>query len=230
MSSPQEWFASLPPVTRYFFAVALATTILYTLNIVDTYGYFYMDVEKVFKKFQIWRLVTSFFFFDKFGIGFLIQMMFLTRYFGQLERGYFAGVRGTADCLWFCVVCGVLLHLTGYVMGRNLFGFALVFCALYVWSRKEPQQQVNLYGFAILAWHFPFVILVLAILGLGDPVSAMQGILVGHCYHFLTDIVPAVYGRQIVKTPEWLYAYIDRGTIPVPRQGWQASGGYSMVN
>jgi Derlin-2/3 len=186
------------------------------------------DFSMIFYKFQIWRLVTSFCFFGAFGIPFLIQMLILTRYFTTLEQGYFQGARGTAELVFFCVFNGICMLVLDYMfLGSRIFGMALVMSALYLWSRKEPYNDVMLYGFKLTAWHFPFVILVLAFLGLGDPVQTLLGIVVGHLYHFLMDIVPYVYNVTVLKTPDFLYRYFETGSVRPPRSAMSGPG-YSL--
>jgi len=156
-------------------------------------------------------------------------MLILTRYFGLLEQGYFSGPRGTADLIFFMVFnAGIMLFIAYIWHNFYVMGSALVFSALYVWSRKDPYREVDLWGFRFLAWHFPFVILVLAILGLGNPVQDILGLIVGHLYHFLTDIIPAVYGKTVISTPQFLYRLFETGTIQPPRPRWMQGQGHSL--
>eukprot|EP00808_Paulinella_micropora_P003556 g20383.t1 len=228
MSTPQDWFWGMPPCTRWYFATAMTTTVLITLGVVPA-GLIILDFNKVFYKFQIWRLVSDFIFFGPFGIPFIIEMVILCVYMGKLESNYYMGARGTADMITLLGFCGTCLLIIAWSIGTlRMLGPALIFACMYIWSRKDPYRDVVFWGFKFMAWHFPFVVLVLAILGLGNPVMDMLGILVGHIYHFLNDIVPTVYGVFLMKTPDFLYNYFTMGTVRQPNAGWQRGAGYSL--
>lgn len=47
----------------------------------------YFNAISIFREFELWRLVTNFFFFGKINIDFFFHMFFLTRYAKMLEEG-----------------------------------------------------------------------------------------------------------------------------------------------
>jgi len=219
------------PVTRWYFAIAMATTVGATLGFINP-RWLYIDFDAVFYKFQIWRLVTCFIFFGTFGIPFIIQMVLLTQYVGRLEQVSFSGgARATADYCFFLLFNGLVILVIAFFWGSLYFvGGAIVFSALYVWSRRQPHAIVNFYfGIQIVAWQFPFVLLVLAILGLGDPIQEMIGIFVGHIYHFLADVIPYTHRVSLIKTPDWMYRLFETGRVQAPRAAWMSGQGHSMV-
>jgi len=229
MSTPEDWYKGLPVITRYYFTAGALTTVLTSLGMLSPM-WIILDFDQVFGKFQIWRLITNFFFFGRFGMQFMFQMYILVKYFGHLENGYYSGPRGTAELLFMVVFGSTLLTIISYFYGGlPVLGSSLVFMALYVWSRKDPYQTVMLWSFQLQAWHFPFVVMVLGILMGGSPIMDILGIIVGHLYHFLTDVVPRVYGVTLLKTPEFLYGMFERGSIRQPAANWQRGQGYRMA-
>lgn len=104
----------------------------------------------------------------------------------------------------------------------------MLFMVLYVWSRKDPYRQVAFWGFAFQAWHFPFVLLVVGMLLGGNPILDLVGIVVGHVFHFLTDIVPVQYHTQLLSTPQFLYQLYEGGNVAGRSQGWQRTGGHRL--
>lgn len=61
-----------------------------------------------------------------------------------------------------------------------------------------------LFTFALDAY-LPFAFLFLSVLTGGDIISDIIGIIAGHIYYFLKDIVPIQYNYDILKTPAFLY-------------------------
>jgi len=231
MATPEEWFRSLPIVTRTYFVAAIATTTLVSLGVINPY-YLYLDFDLVFK-FQIWRLVTCFLFFGKFSLQFIFQIYILVRYFKYLEDGYFSGPRGTADFLVMIFFGSTIIVVIAFFWSGLFFpGPALVFMTLYVWSRKDPHAAVMVYGFRFEAWHFPFVLLVFSVLIGSSPVLDVVGIIVGHAYHFLIDIVPQEYGKRPIYTPQFFYDWMEGRTniaqAAAGRRAWQRGAGYRL--
>jgi Derlin-2/3 len=222
MSTPEEWYKSLPVVTRYYFTIAFSATVLTTLGVIPPY-YLYLDWNLVIQRFQIWRLITCFLYFGGFSIQFVFQMYILVKYTRQLESEQFPGLPGLADMLWMYVFNGSLMLALAYFLGNMFFlGSPLVFSCLYVWSRKDPTRAINFYGFAFKAWQFPFVLLAVGMLLGNSPFLNIVGIVVGHCYHFIVDVVPTHYRtRNFLKTPDWLVSAITRQSIQAPEQAFR---------
>ncbi len=99
---------------------------------------------------------------------------------------------------------------------------------IYVWSRKDPYKAVSFFGFAFSAWQFPFVMALFHFLLGSSPVTDLLGIVVGHLFHFIMDIVPSVYGVSLMKTPQFLYNIFEQGNVQARNQDWQRQGGYRL--
>eukprot|EP00965_Chrysotila_dentata_P075024 2478391-Pleurochrysis_carterae.AAC.3 len=74
--SPEEWYRSLPKITRGYLTTALATTVCVQLELISPM-LIYLDFESVVSKLELWRLVTNFCFFGKFGFPFMFSLFFL---------------------------------------------------------------------------------------------------------------------------------------------------------
>ncbi|KAI9311271.1 Der1-like family-domain-containing protein [Dichotomocladium elegans] len=98
-----EWFQSIPPITKAIFTLSVVSTVAPALGLIDPYAIILS--WKGVAKFQLWRLVTSFF-FNRLGLGFAMNLYFMYRYSIQLENEVFQG--RTADYVYFYVVTGVL--------------------------------------------------------------------------------------------------------------------------
>ncbi|XP_043721847.1 derlin-1 isoform X2 [Telopea speciosissima] len=205
MSSPAEFYNSLPPITKAYGTLCLLATTAYQIGLYNPV-YFALDYRLVFLRFQVWRLFTNFFFLGNFSINFGIRLLMIIRYGVQLENGPFE--RRTADFLWMMVFGGLsLLVLTAIPLLRSYFlGVSLVFMLLYVWSREFPNAQINIYGLVTLkAFYLPWTMLALDVI-FGSPLAPdLLGIIAGHLYYFLTVLHPLAGGKNILKTPLWVY-------------------------
>ncbi|KAJ1474197.1 Der1-like family-domain-containing protein [Baffinella frigidus] len=78
-------------------------------------------------------------------------------------------------------------------------GYSLTFMMVYVWARRKPPPNtfpMNFLGlFNFPAPWLPWVLLAFSALLGASPVVDLVGILVGHVYYYLEDIVPRMPGR-----------------------------------
>ena len=73
-----SFYKSIPPFTRYFMTVVFIASFGMTYSMLSPY-HLILDFSKVFSKFQLWRILTTFIFAGKFSQSFLFSM--LTMYF-----------------------------------------------------------------------------------------------------------------------------------------------------
>ncbi|XP_009798903.1 derlin-1 [Nicotiana tabacum] len=216
MSSPAEFYKSLPPVSKAYGTACLVLTTACQLGLFDL-----VDIallyELVFSHFQVWRLITNFFFLGKFSINFGIRLLVIARYGVQLESGPFQ--RQTADFLWMMIFGALtLLALSLIPFFRSPFlGISLVFMLLYVWSREFPNANINIYGLVTLkAFYLPWAMLGLDVIFGSLIMPDLLGIIAGHLYYFLTVLHPLATGKKLLKTPIWVHKLVMRLKIGAP--------------
>ncbi|XP_023741870.1 derlin-1 [Lactuca sativa] len=214
MTTPKEYYNSLPPVAKTYATICFATTGAYQLGLYypDTIALVYKDV---FKQFQIWRLITNFFFLGPFSLPFAFHLLMILRYGVSLERGPFD--KRTADYVWMFFFGSFSLLAMAAVpfLWSPFMGASLVFMIVYVWSRELPNTRINIQGLVELkGFYLPWAMLALDLV-FGNPLMPdLLGIGVGHLYYFLTVLHPLAGGRDFCKTPLWVHklvAYWGKG-------------------
>ncbi|CAP22042.2 Protein CBG00586 [Caenorhabditis briggsae] len=96
----------MPPVTRFYTGACVLLTTAVHLEFVTPF-HLYFNWELIVRKYQFWRLITSFCFFGSFGFSFLFNMIFTYRYCMMLEEGSFRGRR--ADFVYMFLFGAVLM-------------------------------------------------------------------------------------------------------------------------
>ena len=81
-SSPEEWYRSLPLITRGYLTASFAATVLTQMEFLDPY-LLILDFDKLVGSFELWRLVTNFCFFGKFGLPLRLLYVLL----GSVRQG-----------------------------------------------------------------------------------------------------------------------------------------------
>ena len=233
--SIQEWFEELPPVSRGWLVAALLSTVAVVLGFASPVQ-LYLDWGLIVNKFQIWRLATCFMFFGKFGLPFVFQLYFLTKYAVQYEKNPFPvgpHIQGSsADFLFMLMYGGLVMSFISFFMEFPFMGPALVFMTLYMWSRKNAEAPCGFFGFKFKGITLPWVLLAFGVLMGNSPVFDLMGIAVGHSFFFLIDVVPREFPNWpswlTLQTPEFLFHMVD-GYGPAThvgnRQGNAAAAG-----
>jgi Derlin-2/3 len=227
-NSPEQWFKNLTPIAKTWLSLAVIATAGTGFGLIPI-EYIYFSVPLVLRKFQIWRLITNFLYFGKFSIGWFFQMFILSRYTQLLEEQHFPGPRGTAELVFLLLFGAISLLLLNWMfMGGSIpfMASGLSFVLMYVWSRKSPFTEVSFWGFGFKAWHLPFVITVFHVLLGSSPMMDIFGIFVGHLYHFLMDIVPKVYNKELLKCPQFLYRIFDKTEV---RNDWRGGAAHRLT-
>jgi len=220
MSSPAEFYKSLPPITKAYGTLCLLMTTVYQFGLFKD-AHIALIYKPVFTHFQVWRLITNFFFLGNFSINFGIRLLMIARYGVQLEKGPFD--RRTADFLWMMLFGAFSLLALAAIpfLWTPFLGISLVFMLLYVWSREFPNAQINIYGLVSLkAFYLPWAMLALDVIFGSKILPDLLGIIAGHLYYFLTVLHPLAGGKIMLKTPMWVHKLVARwriGAQPITR-------------
>ncbi|KAL5572524.1 hypothetical protein UlMin_022121 [Ulmus minor] len=213
MSSPAEFYNSLPPISKAYGTACLLTTVGYQLGLYD-YTHIALYYPYVIYKVQVWRLITNFFFLGGFSINFGIRLLMIARYGVQLEKGPFD--RRTGDFLWMMIFGALSLLVLSIIpiFETPFLGISLVFMLVYVWSREFPNANINIYGLVQLkAFYLPWAMLALDVIFGSKIIPDLLGIIAGHLYYFLTVLHPLAGGKNMLKTPMWVHRIVARWRI-----------------
>jgi len=208
----EQWWAEIPPVTKWLFAGAFGLTLAANFGLIPPMLLF-LDFPAIYRGFELWRIVTAFLYQGKLGFPFLMHMLFLYRYGSALEQTTFFG--RTADYIFFIFFGIFSLLIVAFFMGFRILGMALIMMIIYYWSRKNPNIQMSfMFGLKFRAFYFPWVLVAFNVLMGGYPLIEISGIIVGHLYYFLDEIYPQTSGIRLLKTPQFLLNF-----FPAPQFG-----------
>ncbi|GAQ79084.1 hypothetical protein KFL_000240150 [Klebsormidium nitens] len=207
MATPGEWYHSLPPVSRTFGTLCFGATVANALGLVSPMSLI-LSWDLIFKKFQIWRLVTNFIFLGKFSFPFAMFLMYIARYSVQLEKHHYQN--RTADFVYLMMFGAAVLLLVSFLapfLGLYLLGPPLIFMLIYLWSRANTSANVSIMGMvSVQALYLPWAMLALDVIFGNSPVPGLLGILVGHTYYFLTAVYPRLSnGTELLRTPKFVH-------------------------
>ena len=195
----EQWYRQMPVVTRSYLTLSFLTTAGCALELISPFSVYY-NSHLIFKKGQLWRLFTNFFFFGSLGMDFVFHMFFLSRYCRLLEEGTFRG--RSADFFWMLLFGSALLSCAAPFINIQFLGASLTFMMVYVWGRRNQYVNMSFLGlFSFTAPYLPWVLLIFSVAIGSSPVVDLLGMAAGHAYYYLEDVYPTMTDRRLLRTP-----------------------------
>lgn len=223
--SLQDWYRDVPPITKFFITGTMLAATGATFGLLGFIGGesgLTFDWYSISSKFHVWRLITPFIYAGPFGLNFVFHMMILYENCRRYESNpYNTGAGGTtADFFYMLVLGGGFLILLELFFGFGMLSMSepILHMIVYVWSRRDAELQVNIWGVKFKAMYLPWVYVGIRVVLNASPKFILLGIVVGHLYYFLAEVCPAQHGYTLIKTPKWcvdfvsFLAYQTRGT------------------
>uniref|UniRef100_A0A182W5E2 Derlin n=1 Tax=Anopheles minimus TaxID=112268 RepID=A0A182W5E2_9DIPT len=207
----RQEYLQIPIVTRVYSTACIITTLSVHLDIVTPFQ-LYFNPKLIFEHYQLWRICTTFLFFGTFGFNFLFNMIFTFRYCRMLEENSFRG--RSSDFVTMFLFGGTVLVICALFVNLLFLGQAFTIMLVYVWSRRNPFVRMNFFGVLnFQAPYLPWVLLGFSVL-IGNTIWVdLIGIVVGHTYYFLEDVLPnQPGGMKLLKTPRILKLLFDEVT------------------
>ena len=84
-------FNQAPKITKILIMSSFAISILVWTGLITTLD-IYLNYTLVIKRFQIWRILTSFFYFGELSLSLVFSMVVFFRDSKDLEKKYFMGI------------------------------------------------------------------------------------------------------------------------------------------
>ncbi|BDD61817.1 hypothetical protein MAP00_006841 [Monascus purpureus] len=198
----EQWFYEMPPVTRWWTAATVFTSILVHCHIVTPFQLFY-SFRAVYFKSQYWRVVTTFLYFGPLNLDLLFHVFFLQRYSRLLEE---SSGRSPADFSWLLVYSMASLILLSPFLSLPFLGTALSSSLVYIWSRRNPETRLSFLGILVFtAPYLPWVLMAFSLVVHGIvPKDEICGVVVGHIWYFFSDVYPSLHGgHRPLDPPAW---------------------------
>lgn len=201
---------SVPPVTRVYLAAVVGTTLLCAAGFATPLS-FYRNDTLIWTDHQYWRLISCFTFVSsEINLQVLLTLNYIYSFCRVLESGHYHG--NTAGFIMLFVYGAFAIHVIAYYFKFVFLSHALTMMIVYVWSRRSPDEHLQLWGVLPLAapW-FPWVVLAMdALLGASVQVD-LVGLAVGHIYWYLVDVFPNdPVGFEVLRTPGILSVVVRR--------------------
>ena len=216
MSEIKDFYYSIPPFSRYYLTTIFALSFMTTYMKLGFIFYLILDYDLVFKKFQFWRLFTNIFVIGPFSMNFLMFCLMFYSIVVKSERQaiYIKRYAEFLMMIFYLIISINLLNYLSYLIFQIKPGFTLtnqfLHGLIYIDSKRDPERFSQIYFITIKNAYVPFCFMLFHILTGGSIYDDIIGILAGHIYFFLKDIIPITYHKDILVTPTYVIYLTDK--------------------
>jgi len=219
----QDQWNAVPMVTKILTTGTLGMTLFSSFGLLSVSNAI-SDMDRVWHNFELQRLFLPFLYAGGFSFNFAIHLLTLYQNCKRYEANPFnTGARGTsADFVWLVILGMILLHILNIFFEQPFLSEPLLIMIMYVWSRREPDQPISLYGMGpIKSVYLPWVYMAIRIVMGGSFVGIIMGIIVGHIIYFFYEVLPQQYPNINMRpygTPNFCVWLTEKWTgMSVPR-------------
>ncbi|KAJ8906407.1 hypothetical protein NDN08_002900 [Rhodosorus marinus] len=224
-----DYVLRVPPVVRYYFAGSLLVTFLWHFRIIPSKPVL-LDWESVFRNYNLPPVVLSFFHWGRITRDRLFELIFMVmtlfRQGTYLELSIFSG--DASEYVFSLIFCGLIILVQDLFFPSYFLAKCLIMAILQIWVRHNPNQDVKVIFFTIRAFYLPLVMLGADFVFSGGrfPFITLKGLVAGHMYYFLTEILPRLPGyKHVLYAPQWF-----KGLFSQTPQSQQPTVGFFSGN
>lgn len=210
-----DWFNQLGLVTRVSLVAAVGLSAASSLNLMSA-SKFILTSEAI-TSLQVWRFATAAFFLGNFSFQWLMTIATFVTYVKNSEEHDFKGK--TADMVYMMLVVIGALSAVGLYFNLYVTSFSLLMSLCWIFCKRHPEQQLTLFGFAFRSAVFPWALMALHFVMGGGLLADFLGVLIGHAYVFMKDVLPVTHQRRWLETPRWLLRQFPQPTSRVTSFG-----------
>lgn len=216
MSEIKDFYYSIPPFSRYYLTTIFVLSFMTTYMNTGFIFYLILNYDFVFKKFQFWRLFTNILVIGRFSMNFLMFCLMFYSIVVKSERQaiYIKRYAEFLMMIFYLIISINLLNYLSYLIFQILPGITLtnqfLHGLIYIDSKRDPERFSQIYFITIKNAYVPFCFMLFHILTGGSIYDDIIGILAGHLYFFLKDIIPITYHKDILVTPTYVIYLTDK--------------------
>lgn len=201
---PLQWLQAAPPVTR---AYVISSVVL---SLTEALGYikisdFAFNKPDILSIRQLWKIPLNLIYNGKFSFDFCMKLFFFSSYSNWLETS----INSSRNFLWMILILVILINIYSLaIINLPMIGQTFKETLLYIWTKNNTQAEGLFLFIAVKTSWLPWLsfIFKMALLGPRDRklwLIEIAGIIIGHLYWFINEMIPVLNNCQSPFTPIW---------------------------
>ena len=215
----EEQFKKTPPVTLFYsisIAIVSIISLIYEKN--SFIKIIKLDYIKVFNNYEIWRLITTFFYIGKPTPRLAFKILLYYKRMKSNENK-FKKKKKLAEFIMMLIYLMIIIHICNIIglyqfniKQKSFLSHQLMFSIILINSKREPNKYFRFYFLRIENKYVPFFLFTLraAKSGSSKILSNALSFLPGLIYYWLKDVVPTLgIINDILITPKFLIDFVE---------------------
>ena len=215
----EEEFKKTPPVTLFYsisIAIVSIISLIYENN--SFIKIIKLDYNKVFNNYEIWRLITTFFYIGKPTPRLAFKILLYYKRMKSNENK-FKKKKKLAEFIMILIYLMIIIHICNIIglyqfniKQKSFLSHQLMFSIILINSKREPNKYFRFYFLRIENKYVPFFLFTLRAAkgGSSKILSNALSFLPGLIYYWLKDVVPTLgIINDILITPKILIDFIE---------------------
>jgi len=215
----EEEFKKTPPVTLFYsisIAIVSIISLIYEKN--SFIKIIKLDYNKVFNNYEIWRLITTFFYIGKPTPRLAFKILLYYKRMKSNENK-FKKKKKLAEFIMMLIYLMIIIHICNIIglyqfniKQKSFLSHQLMFSIILINSKREPNKYFRFYFLRIENKYVPFFLFTLRAAkgGSSKILSNALSFLPGLIYYWLKDVVPTLgIINDILITPKILIDFIE---------------------
>ena len=215
----EEEFKKAPPVTLFYsisIAIVSIISLIYEKN--SFIKIIKLDYNKVFNNYEIWRLITTFFYIGKPTPRLAFKILLYYKRMKSNENK-FKKKKKLAEFIMMLIYLMIIIHICNIIglyqfniKQKSFLSHQLMFSIILINSKREPNKYFRFYFLRIENKYVPFFLFTLRAAKGGNSkiLSNALSFLPGLIYYWLKDVVPTLgIINDILITPKILIDFIE---------------------
>ena len=215
----EEQFKKTPPVTLFYsisIAIVSIISLIYEKN--SFIKIIKLDYNKVFNNYEIWRLITTFFYIGKPTPRLAFKILLYYKRMKSNENK-FKKKKKLAEFIMMLIYLMIIIHICNIIglyqfniKQKSFLSHQLMFSIILINSKREPNKYFRFYFLKIENKYVPFFLFTLRASkgGSSKMLSNILSFLPGLIYYWLKDVAPTLgILNDILITPKFLIDFIE---------------------
>ncbi len=207
------------PITLIYMAIIGIMSLLSYMNEnFDFVKLIKLDYKKIINQYEIWRLITTFFYIGKISPKFVFKFVLYFRRMKSTEKK-FIKKKKLAEFIMMLFYLMIIIHICNYigyyyfkVKINSFLSHQLMFSIILINSKREPNKLFKFYFVKIENRFVPFFLYTFrALRNRNKMISHTISFIPGMAYYWLKDVGPANgIINDILVTPNNLVDFIEK--------------------
>ena len=215
----EEEFKKTPPVTLFYsisIAIVSIISLIYEKN--SFIKIIKLDYNKVFNNYEIWRLITTFFYIGKPTPKLAFKILLYYKRMKSNENK-FKKKKKLAEFIMMLIYLMIIIHICNIIglyqfniKQKSFLSHQLMFSIILINSKREPNKYFRFYFLRIENKYVPFFLFTLRAAkgGSSKILNNTLSFLPGLIYYWLKDVAPTLgIVDDILMTPKFLVDFIE---------------------